>query len=570
MFISILSAMDDVRESILSALSDVSGMDVCSEDIRDSPVSDIGSSVGFQAAKKWSCSPHEAASIICSKMPGKGYILETSSEGGYVNIRLNRQKVAQYLLFQEKTHKHFSGKIVLEHTSVNPTGPIHVGRIRNTIIGDSLSRILRFVGHDVETRYFVNDIGRQIAMITLALEKGMAADESLSKRYLGYSSRSDFRLFFTYVSANRLAESDPAFSQKISELIRDAESGKAGGLQKLKSTAKSGLEGQLETYRRLGVSFDAFDFESEAIEDGSVTDVLESARQSPFYVKSDIGEGLDLSALGIKKRTGMSVLARSDGTSVYLLRDLAYHLKKYAMGDRLINVLGEDHKLQARELSAILTGVLGVKTPPETVHFSFVNFKGVKFSTRSGEIATVDELLDEAITKAAEESEKRGICNSDTANEIAMAAVKFHIVKTSPNKQISFSFEDALNFDGETGPYVQYAHARSATLLEKSGVDTSSIVDCDLNIDDPAEWELIMALLDFENQAERASKQLRPDFIANYLIALSQSYGRFYISCPVLKSNPNIMKRRLLLVKKLKDTLSTGLNLLGIKSPDRM
>ena len=560
--------MDGLADFLAEVLYDVCGKKIQPQDIKSSPKADFGVPIGFILAGELKSNPHEIAADIALKIPVVGLIKSVSSDGGYVNFGLDRSLTCEKTINSPFFTPHNCEKIILEHTSVNPTGPIHVGRIRNTLIGDSLKRILEYVGYDVETHYFVNDMGRQVALITLGFEQGLIPDLKLMERFSRYRERGDFKMLFTYVVANALTESDMSFSKKVGELLRDAESNEGDALNRITEIAKKGLEGQMETFKRLNISFDVFDWESEGILDGGVSEVLEKIRESDLYVNNEVGEGVDLTSYGIEKSAGMSVLARSNGTSVYLTRDIAYHLKKISLADRLINVLGEDHKLQFRELTAILKHVFKVEKNLDVVHFSFVNFDGVQFSTRKGDIATVDELLDDAVAKALEEVKKRGLGDIETASMVGIGAVKFHIIKTTPNKQINFRFEDALNFDGETAPYIQYSHARCCRILEKEDLlEDAEISYVDLH---DSEWGLILAQTNFSASVKSAASSLRPDIIASYLITLSSAYGRFYMDCPVLDSTDSVKNRRLKIVKRTKDIIFEGLGLLGIDAPAKM
>jgi len=562
--------VDEIRDLLLSKLESASGERLSSEDLKDSPVADLGCPVAYKLAKKLGRSPDAIAEEIAAKIPSGGIISSVKAEAGYVNFTLDSAELLRMLLRAVRKPTKKPGTIVLEHTSVNPTGPVHVGRIRNTVIGDCLRRILVRCGHDVETHYYVNDIGKQVAIIAAGLAARMEPDQDLMQKYKSHADREDFKVFFTYVKANRLYEEDTAFQGKVQSLIQAAESGDKAALELITGTARRCLEGQLETFSRLNAVFDVFDYESDGLTDGSVDEVMEKVRRSSHYQKSEVGEGLDLTSYGLEKRGGMTVLARADGTSVYLARDIAYHLKKVKLGDRIINVLGEDHKLQFQELKTILECVFGIKAALEAVHFSFVSFEGMKFSTRKGEIAAADELLDEAVAKAEAEGEKRQLGGEGTAQMIGVGAVRFHIIKTTPNKQITFRWEDALSFEGESAPYIQYAHARSCRILEKSGADLKKLNDIDYAVADDEEKKLILKLLQYEDAVEAAAAHLRPDLVAAYLLELAGAYSRFYMKCPVLDAPEPVKNRRLLTVQKTRETIKDGLGLLGIDAPERM
>ncbi|MFC2162411.1 arginine--tRNA ligase [Candidatus Altiarchaeota archaeon] len=565
----------DVISGLVEQLAVAAGCDVSADDILESPIADYGSPIAFRLGTESARNPLEIASEIAAKIPLGGLVCRVEAVKGYVNFYLDRSAYSRAFIDDALSGKDFgggsrSGNVLLEHTSVNPTGPVHVGRLRNTIIGDSLRRILSFAGYDVETHFYVNDIGKQIAIISLGRDE-VGASEAILSEYPDYSGRKDYEMFAVYVPSFELFESDPGFRERVQELIKDAESGDKAALDRITGSAKDCLDGQLVMYGQLGVKFDSFDYESESVKDGSVFDVIGKAKSSELWRTEDFGGGLDLSGFGIEKKSGLSVLVRADGTTVYLARDLAYHLKKAGMiqgGGRIINVLGEDHKLEFAELKAILGNVLGFDTPLEAVHYSFVNFEGDKFSTRRGNIASVDQLMATAYDKAAKEVAARKMADESIAELIGTGAVKFHIIKTHPNKQITFRWDDALDFDGESGPYIQYAHARSRRILEKAGAFGSG--DYAPEPENDEEWALIRMLSAFPEQIERAADGLRPDIIATYLIKLTQDYGRFYMRCNVLDSDDPVRVRRLIIVSLTRDVLARGLDLLGIGAPERM
>ncbi|MFH1721454.1 MAG: arginine--tRNA ligase [Candidatus Altiarchaeota archaeon] len=406
--------MDKAKKEICSLIKGVSGVTLSFEDITDSPVSDYASNVCFRLAKKEGKNPKDIAqelSIKIKKNIEKSKLIDgVKADGGYLNFSLNYGSLLSDFLTEIKTKKEKFGrgekkdeKIVLEHSSVNPSGPIHVGRIRNTLIGDSLRRILVFFGYDVQTRYYVNNVGKQIAIIAAGKKQKIPTQKEILQPYEKYKSKKDFEILATYVSSNEAFEKDEQFQKKVQTLLQSAESGNKEDLQLLKDNASSCLSGQKEVFDQLDVQFDIFDFESKYLEDGSVKEIINKLKNSKYAVESNGGFGLDLTEFGLAKRSGATMLVRADGTSIYTIRDLAYHLDKAKAGDQLINVLGEDHKFQFKELTTILRNLLGFTKPLQAVHFSFVNFEGTKLSTRKGNIAPVDVLLDEAKQKAKEE-----------------------------------------------------------------------------------------------------------------------------------------------------------------------
>ena len=569
--------MQRVNDQISKILKEVTKIDIYPEDIIESPIADLASPVAFKIAKNLKKNPKEVAEEIAKKIKPRGFVEKVVATNGYLNFFINYGEFSKQMLTDIKSEKEYgksqrkNKKIILEHTSVNPSGPLHVGRLRNSLIGDSLRRILIFSGYDVETHYYVNDIGKQIAIIAQGFRENIKPDEKLMEEYSEYKNKQDFKVFFEYVASNKKFEEDEEFSKRVQELIKKAESGDKKSLDEITSVARKCLDGQKEIFKKLDIKFDSFYFESKYVENTAVDDVLNFLERSMYWKDTEFGSGLDLGEFGLGRRGNITVLSRSDGTSVYLTRDIAYHLEKIQIGDEIINVLGEDHKFEFQELSTILKEIYKIKKSLRVVHFSFVNFEGTELSTRKGQIASVDKLIDVAISKAAEEIKKREIASSDIADIIGIGAIKYHIIKTAPNKQITFKWDLALSFDGDAAPYIQYAYARSCRILEKSKlkVDDIDIEKIDLNLEND-EKELVKNLSEFSDIVKKASAELRPDLIATYLYKLASSYNRFYKNCQVLDVSEKVMMRRLLLVDSTKNIIKTGLYLIGIESPERM
>jgi len=597
----ILRVLDDAVSDVLDASSVV--IPDCEKskidpDITDGqPHSDFASSVSFKLARVLKKPPAAIASEIIENIEEKKYagnldiIEKIENLNGYINFFIDYRKFSVYVLKEVRDKKERFGssslrgqRIVLEHTSVNPSGPVHIGRLRNSLIGDCLARILRFAGYDVETHYYVNDIGKQIAIIACGFAQGIEPDSDVISRYSKYMYKKDFKIFSEYVAANREFESSEKFSGYVDKVIRDAESGKGDALTTISSAARECLSGQVEIFSKLGIYFDVYDFESDYIKNNSVNNILKKLRENyPGYIKDVDGcLALDLSEFGIERKGGGTILSRSDGTSVYLARDLAYHLFKVKKGDRIINVLGEDHRQEFQELKIILENFLGIKTPMEAVHFSFVSFEGRQLSTRKGQSAPVDILIDEAVEKARVEIEKRGIGSVDSAGVIGIGAIKYSMIKKDPLKPITFRWEDALNFDGETSPYIQYAHARCVRILEKAKDSSIVIEEIYKGIDDifrddikitkltDEEKELIRIIGNFEDHVLRSADELKPNIAANYVYNLASAFSKFYKECRVLGSAGEVEKRRILLVDAARQVIKNGLDLLGIEAPDRM
>ncbi len=479
-------------------------------------------------------------------------------------------------------------RVLIEHTSINPSGPINVGRIRNSFIGDTLMRVFKELGFRVRTHYYVNDVGKQVAIITVAKQEGIKEDEGLKQKFSNYKNRPDFKTMFIYVPANKKYEEDDDFKKKVEELLKRCESGDKEALNSMKQTALYCLEGQKKTLKRFSIDFDSFDFESDFLESGKTRYVIERMKGLREYVVVDGNHALNLERYGFKSRFGGMVFQRANGTSVYLSRDVAYHIWKKELADKMITVLGEDHKVEFKVLKQILKllGVIKDDSELEVVHFAFVGLKEGKLSTRKGLVIPVDEVLDNGIKKVlelmsnrikGEEKEKILI-----AEKIAASAIRYSELKIAPSKQILFDWESALRFDGQTGPYLQYALVRANKIIKKAveekGINEEELIKeaklnniiSDITLDSWEEKELSKKILDLKRIVEETARKRSPHLLANYAFELAERFSKFYEKNTVINAEENIMKQRLMLVLAFRNVLRKVLYLLGIEEVQEM
>lgn len=494
----------------------------------------------------------------------------------------------------------YKGKrLLLEHSSINPTGPINAGRVRNSLIGDALARLNRAVGWDVRTHFYVDDMGRQVALIAWGVENRIMDNYSLTfdeegepklertreslknellERYRRYSDKPDFRMFFTYVPTNKLVEEE-GLDYEIDELMEKCEGGDEESIRKLKRVVDQVLEGQKETLRRLGITFDSFDFESDFVLNGSAQRAIEDLKKLPQSLLLDTGAyAIDLSEFGLKRRGGGTIFQRPNGTSVYIVRDIAYHRWKLKQADKNLLVLGEDHKVEFQELKTLLRllGDLKREESLEVAHYAFVGLKGRRMSTRKGVIASVDELIDEGIEKAEREVRKRNESLdeesiAEIARQVAIGAIKYHILKVQAMKPFTFSWEEALDFEGDAAPYVQYAHARACSILRKGKLPEDGPIPERIVFTNDFERNLTRCISHFPPIVITAAECGRPHLLPEYVYRLATLFTEFYHSSPVLAApTEEIRESRIAMVRAAKQTLRNGLGLLGIESPERM
>lgn len=517
---------------------------------------DLASTVAFSLAKKRRQAPvqiaQELAAEIAPLLADAGVTVKAT--GPYLNFRFGpaylegavRAALAPgYGALPTK-----SERVVLEHTSANPNGPLHVGHIRNSVIGDTLARAFRKAGYATEVQYYVNDMGRQIAIVVWGMDHlGIGAAPGEKPDH--YTAR-------VYVEANRRIEADPAITAEVDSLMQQVEAQDPETVKKFRNAVASCLDGFKETLGDLAAPHDRYVWESDFLRIGDMERLLARFNRRPEAHQDEVF-WIDLSAFGIKNRY---VLRRSDGTSVYAARDLAYHVWKARNADRVIDVLGADHKLIGSQLQAGLS-LLGER-PPEIVFFEFVSLPEGSMSTRAGKFVPSDDLIEETRRRALEEvtvrrpelpeEERRAIARS-----VALAAIRYDIVRVSPEKATVFDWGTALDFERQSGPYVQYAHARACSILAKAG-DWSEAYACN----SAHELALARQIAKFPVVVQQAVEELRPHLLATYARELADLFNTFYHFEPVLRAGGATRDARLTLVRAAQNTLKETLETLGI------
>jgi arginyl-tRNA synthetase len=530
----------------------------------NSNMGDLATSVSFQLAASLKKSPVEISQNIIANIELTSPFKKVESKGPYINFFFDPEMFSKMVLesIQEDygALENKNEKVILEHTSANPNGPLHIGHVRNAIIGDSLARVLVAAGFQVETQYYVNDMGRQIAMIVWGLQNldyQMDPDE-----------KKDVEIGKLYFQVNQKLKSNPEIKSQIDSILKTYEEENPPELESMfKEVVSNCLEGVENTSHRMNITHDAFIWESQFVRNGSLKKILKTLEN---YTKQNEVLYLDLNDYGIEKEL---ILTRSDGTSLYTTRDLAYHLQKSENSDHVVDVLGSDHKLAIDQLKIAL-GLLGGKSP-DVIFYEFITLPEGSMSTRRGVFISVDELIEEATQRArAELDERRPELSEDEKNEIAkiigVGAIRYYIARLSPEKHIIFKWDEALSFERGCAS-IQYAHARACKLLEKAGGFTSSEVDMDaLNFQDmdTLEVDLLKTLARFSTIIEDSARDLRVHSVAQYALEVAGAFNKFYKSVPVIGSEKEVL--RLLIVDKSRITIRNCLDLLGIESPVSM
>ncbi|WFN36156.1 arginine--tRNA ligase [Methanomicrobium antiquum] len=517
---------------------------------------DLASTVAFALAKKERENPAKIAASIAKKLEAEfeSSDIKVETKGPYINFIFGAGYLSDVLKASLKPGygqlPEKGVRVCIEHTSANPNGPLHVGHIRNSVIGDTLSRVYKKAGYITDVHYYVNDMGRQIAIVSWGFDNIDIArkDNEKGDRYVAD----------VYVLANKKIEADPSIKEEIDRRMALIEQGDPEMVKKFREAVLLCLDGMKETLNELNAPHDRFIFESDFVRNKLMYNILHRIEALP-QAKHEETLSLDLTEFGFEKDY---VLRRSDGTSVYAARDLAYHEWKSDNYDRVIDVLGADHKLIGTQLQSTMK-LLGDKSP-EIVFFEFVSLPEGSMSTRAGKFISADDLIGEVTKRAYEEvNSRRPEISEDEkcaiAKSVAIGAVRYDIVRVSQEKSTVFDWKEALDFEKQSAPYVQYAHARACSILKKAG-EFEEIY----SPESEQEIALVKKIALFPKIIDEISRDLRPHVLAIYARELADLFNTFYRYNPVLKEEGKLRDSRLTIVKAAQNTLHEALLTLGI------
>lgn len=533
---------------------------------------DIASTVSFNLAPILKKSPNLIAEDVVEKLDCPELFKKVESKGPYINFFIDYNAFSIGLLnsIDEDFGQlpEINEKIVLEHTSANPNGPLHIGHIRNSIIGDSVRRLLKASGREVETQYYVNDMGRQLAMVVYGIKELEFKLENQDEEKIDHS------IGQVYLKVNQKFNENPSLESGVDDLIKEYEKGDNEELNALfKDTINKCLSGMEETLKRMHIKHDKFVWEGTFIRNGDVDRYVDELEEIGYARMEDVLR-LKLEEYGINDL----VLRRGDGTSLYSTRDIAYHMYKCDQGDIVLDILGADHKLAFQQVKAALEILQKIKPNSdklEVLFYEFITLPEGSMSSRTGNFISVDELIDEAVERAKKEivSRRKDLDEEEIdtiAEEIGVGAIRFFIAKLSPEKHIKFKWEEALNFERGCAS-IQYAHARASKLLSKA---KSEGIDLD-NLEFESDWEpnqfesnIIRTLAKYPKLISESAEIRRVHPIAAFCQELASEFNKFYKSNQVVGSE--FQSSRLILVEKTKITLKNALNILGVTAPERM
>ena len=546
----------------------------------------------FGFAKLLRKGPPQIAQMVAAELPG------ASAAGPYVNVRLDRGEAARGILAEflgssgvEPAAASFSrpgtlrgSRIMVEYSSPNTNKPLHLGHLRNDVLGESISRILEACGAEVRRVCIINDRGIHICKSMLAYRehgegKTPESEKIKSDRFVG-----DWYVRFSRdlkeecetlerekALDKKEAEARAPVLLRAQELLRLWEAGDSETVELWKRMNAWAIDGMKETYKRTGVRFDQYYFESQTYLLGK-DEILKGLEKGIFYREADGSVQADLTAEKLDKK----VLLRKDGTSIYITQDVGtaiYRHKDWPF-DRLVYVVGSEQQHHFKVLFLLLQK-LGFEWAANLYHLSYgmVNLPEGKMKSREGTVVDADDLIDSLRDMAIEEirSKEREEAVGDpeaAAERIALGALHYFLLQVSPSKDMLFDPRESLSFNGNTGPYLQYMGARISSLLRKAkerDVSGAAVPPRFELLCADAEWDLIKTLAAYNDSVAASAAGMDPSLVAAYLYELAKAFSRFYHDCPILSAEePELAAARLALCRAVLLVLKDALYLVCI------
>jgi arginyl-tRNA synthetase len=607
----VFTLLDEIKSAAAKMIADAAG--ASHEDalasIEAGKVGDLSSRIAFTISKESKENPAKIAAEIIKKMKKSPDFSKIEATGPYINLYLSDKSyssiLSEALSRQEKygVGKEKKGKVIIEFPSVNPNKPWHIGHLRNAILGDSISRILVFDGYDVERMDYIDDLGLQVAQSLWGFLNYDSDPQGKFDSWLGHQ----------YVGIAKRFEEDKEVVEGVRETLHQMEAGDNEVAKAGRELAERCVRAQYQTSFEFGIYHDVLIFESDVlktifsegikyIKKNKAVELEKEGKNAGCWVVK-LGEEFE-KEFG-KMENPDKVLIRSDGTAVYSGKDVIFHLWKFGKlpnfvyepfieqpdgkiaymsschGKKMdfgkatsaINVIGVEQKYPQRVIVEVMRR-LDFKAEAENLHhlsYEQVGLPGEKFSGRKGTWIgfTADELLCESRRRVMEKIklEADDVEKAAIAKAVGAAAIKFSFLRTSSDKRITFRWEEALNMDGDSGPYLQYAYVRTKGILGKAK-DKPKVESVAFN---EQEKRLLMRLARLREAVERASRERAPHQIAQYSLDLAADFSSFYTTSPVLSAEDEGVRRsRLAITLATSITLKNALSLLGIECPERM
>lgn len=511
--------------------------------------------------------PHEKAQYILNKLNIDNEIISNAFViGPYLNFNINKQTLSKSILeriesLKEKygsTNEGIGKSLLIEHTSINPNASPHIGRSRNSIIGDFLVRLYKFNGYEIDREYFINDIGKQIAMLLIAV-----------KKYSDINSVTFDEMLSLYIKINDEAKENENIEKEAFKYLNELENGNDIVRNEFKSITDICVKGQKKIFDKMDIHWDTFTHESDFVFGHITKTILDKINEKGRLKEDENGRlYVDLAGYNIPTKTPVLVLTREDKTSLYPLRDIAYTIYKMNKNkDVNLIVLGEDQKVYMEQISAVMD-ILGYDSP-KLISYSFVLLNGDKMATREGKVVLLEDFIDATISKLKSNFNQRGTELSDSEYlSLASSCIKYNMLNINRGKNINFNLDDATNFTGNSAIYILYNYVRIKSILKKDNFkkDYKNLI-----LNTKTEEQIVKKLYDFEDAVKETVKTSESSIITKYLNDLCGLFSKYYEETNILKEENNDLKNsRLLLLDSVRIVIENGTKILGIKTVDKL
>ena len=554
-----------VSQALSAAIDGVLGVEQIAAIIEKPKSSDLGDLAfpAFQLAKTLRKSPQIIAGEIAEKIDTKGFE-KVIAVGPYVNFFLDKNATASEVIREGEHYGDANigqgGNVPIDMSAPNIAKPFSIGHLRSTVIGDSIAKIYEKLGYQPIKINHLGDWGKQFGLLITAYKK--YGDEAT------ITANPIDELLKLYVKINAEAKEDPEVDEEGRQWFLKMEQGDEEALRIWKWFSDVSLIEFNRIYGKLGVSFDHF--MGESFYSDKMDAIVEDLESKNLLHESKGALIVDLE----KYNLNPALIKKTDGATLYITRDLATaaYRKKTFNFVKSLYVVGGEQTNHFKQLKAVLKEA-GYDWSDDMVHvpFGMVTQGGKKFSTRKGHVVKLEMALDEAVDRAEKQIEAKNPNlenKEEVAKQVGVGAVKFYDLKTDRNNGYDFDLDEMVSFEGETGPYVQYAHARIQSILRKANrkVDINNI---SLAVSDAEAWEIVKALKEFPNVVKRAADNYEPSVIAKYAISLAQAFNKYYAHVRILEDDAQL-DGRLALISATSIVLKEALRLLGVAAPENM
>jgi len=603
---------------------------------------ELSSSAAHEVARKLGQTPHDVAAKISQviDLHEKSLIARVEEVSGYLNFRLDYKIASKMILGAVVEQGRDYGiirtstpaRVSVEHTSANPSGPLTMGHARNSILGDALARLLKARGHSVNRRFYIDDVGRQVSILSFGYrllnkprpegkvdhwfgrlyacancvlqieianrklqtvrgdhegsEERLELQRTLDE-WVGIAAEleaADKELFHRVAGAVR-NRTDP--EKDVEEIGRNYERNEKDVSALVRDVANLCLAGMRATLDEMEISFDTWDWESDLLWNGKVQSVLDRLLKLPYTNADGLSASLNVNAIAeaysLRDDFHLSqnyevpslTLARSDGTTLYPTRDIAYTIAKFADSDRVVNVIASEQSLPQLQIRLALYALGERKAAMNLIHYAYglVELPGTKMSKRRARYVALDEVIEQAKLKVrATIADRKGDFDKTEPDEIitsiALGAIKFAMLSLNSVKNLTFTWDRVLSLERNSSPFVNYAYTRASSILRKIG-EMPRDADASL-LTHPLEHLLVFKIGQMPQVFVEAADQLKPEELGGYANSLAEKFHEYYEKVDVIHSDEQVKNARALLVRAVQTVLSNSMELLGIRLSERM